>query len=256
MLALANEIKGWILEAGEKIKSGLAQNSSLEVLTKKDRKDLVTNVDQEIQQFLVEKILLFDPQAKIMGEENGKDSLTDLSGRVFIIDPIDGTMNFVLERENFCVMVALYEDGVGKLGFIFNVMKNEFVWGGAEIGVFCNDERLPEPLDLSLRDSLVGMNAAMLMKNFKNCQLIGQEALGVRMTGCAGVELSAILLGRRGGYVSNLAPWDYAAGNVLLQAFGFSYGTITGENLRFDGREYYIAGTKSAFAEMLAIIKA
>ena len=47
-------------------------------------------------------------------------------------------MNFVLEKENFCIMIAVYEEGQGRFGFVYNVMKNEFLWGGPEIGVFCN----------------------------------------------------------------------------------------------------------------------
>ena len=92
-------------------------------------KDLVTELDKATQDFLIEKIQAFDPEAKILGEENGLDRLSDFSGRVFIIDPIDGTMNFVLEKENFCIMIAVYEEGQGRFGFVYNVMKNEFLLG-------------------------------------------------------------------------------------------------------------------------------
>ena len=71
-----------------------------------------------------------------MAEEEGYNQLADLDGRVFIIDPIDGTLNFVIEGENFCIMLAVYESGVGKLGFIYDVMRNELFWGGKGIGVY------------------------------------------------------------------------------------------------------------------------
>ncbi len=82
-----------------------------------------------------------------MAEEEGCNQLSDLDGRVFIIDPIDGTLNFVIEGENFCIMLAVYESGVGKLGFIYDVMRNELFWGGKGIGVYkmmshCLDQQI------------------------------------------------------------------------------------------------------------------
>lgn len=143
MQILINEVKYWMTEAGEMLKSALLENQ-LVVDTKSSRTDLVTNLDKAIQDFLVSKIVTFDSTAKILAEENDRDRLEDVTGRVYIIDPIDGTMNFVLEGENFCIMVAVYEDGKGILGFVYDVMKNEFLWGGPSIGVFRDEERLAD----------------------------------------------------------------------------------------------------------------
>lgn len=62
-----------------------------------------------------------------MGEENGQDQTPIDKGRVFVIDPIDGTLNFVMQQENFCIMIAVYEEGVGQLGFIYDVMRDELL---------------------------------------------------------------------------------------------------------------------------------
>lgn len=252
MQNLINEIKGWIVEAGEKIKQSLVEDQLI-VDTKTDRKDLVTNVDKMIQDYLIAKIMAFDSEAKILGEENDRNQLQDLSGRVFIIDPIDGTMNFVLEQEHFCIMVGVYEDGEGILGFVYDVMGNRFLWGGKEVGVFLNEEPITIPTNLTLSEGLLGMNGVMYGKNAYNTQIMGERSMGVRMSGCAGLELMDIALGKRIGYVSNLAPWDYAAGGVLLETLGMKMSNIYGEPLKFDGRERFIAGTPSAYEEMLAL---
>lgn len=251
---MVNEIKGWIYEAGEKIKASF-KDQELIVATKSGRTDLVTNLDKATQDFLVERIMAFDPDAKILGEENGLDHLADLSGRVFIIDPIDGTMNFVLEQQNFCIMLAVYENGVGKLGFVYNVMKDEFLWGGSQLGVFCNQEQITPPADKSLSEGLVGLNHVMYQKNAYNVQTVGDIAMGVRMMGCAGMELIDVCLGRKVAYISNLAPWDYAPGGVLVEALGLRISHISGESLQLAGREFTIAATPKTYDEIMALSK-
>ena len=94
-------IKEWLYEAGEKIKN--AENKKLTIDQKTSRNDLVTNMDREIQAFLIDKIHRFNPEAKILAEEDGYSKVNDFTGQLFVIDPIDGTLNFVVERENFCI---------------------------------------------------------------------------------------------------------------------------------------------------------
>lgn len=252
MQAIVKEVRQWMVEAGETIKENL-NKENLVVETKSGRKDLVTELDKATQDFLIAKIHRFDPEAKILGEENGLDHLADLSGRVFIIDPIDGTMNFVLEKENFCIMIAVYENGKGRFGFIYNVMKDEFLWGGPEIGVFNNDKKINPPKDIPLSEGLVGLNSSMLIHNYHNETQVSDKALGIRMTGCAGVELIALVKGQRAAYLSNLAPWDYAPGGVLLETLGLKMANIHGDKLALDGRELFLAGTPRAFAELVQI---
>lgn len=88
---MEQEIISWIYEAAERIKAGLGD--ALKVDQKSGRTDLVTNVDKETQDFIVSKIKAFDPEARILGEENGQDETPIDHGRVFVIDPIDGTLN-------------------------------------------------------------------------------------------------------------------------------------------------------------------
>lgn len=254
MQILINEIKYWMTEAGEILKKAL-QEEQLVVDTKSSRTDLVTNLDKEIQDFLVSKIVIFDPTAKILAEENNQDLLEDFKGRVYIIDPIDGTMNFVLEGENFCVMLAVYEEGKGVLGFVYNVMKHEFLWGGPSIGVFINEERVKQPLDLSLEEGLLGVNTKMYRDNLMGIQSATKRSMGVRMSGCAGIELVHMAMGRRVGYISHLAPWDYAAGGVLIQSFGMKMSTLDGKRLNLHDREHFLAATPTAYQQILTIVQ-
>lgn len=254
MQEIIHEIKSWIYEASERIRASIASNQ-LTVCTKSDRTDLVTNIDKETQDFLMTKIKNFDPTAKVLGEENNQNHLTDFSGTVFIVDPIDGTMNFVLEQENFCLMIAVYEEAKPSLGFIYDVVKDVLLWGGPSIGVYRNDERIDAPANKGVGEGLLGVNAGMYGTNFAHVREIGNMALGVRMSGCAGVELIALILGKRIGYISNLSPWDYAAGGVLLQTLGLKMSNISGDVLNLSDREFFVAGTPKAYEEMTRLLQ-
>ncbi|WP_438758798.1 inositol monophosphatase family protein [Enterococcus sp. AZ126] len=242
------EIKEWLKEAAGYIRVSLT--NELSVSQKSGRKDLVTNIDEETQLFFIKKINERYPQDRILAEEKGFDTIDSFAGRVWIIDPIDGTMNFVMEQENFCIMIAVYEEGIGQLGFIYDVMKDELYWGGKNSGVFLNDRKLTPPKDLPLSQGLIGMNAYMYKKNIYSAGEIGNRSMGIRVSGCAGVELIAMLKGNHIGYISNLSPWDYAAGLVLLNEFGFKYSNIEGKPLAFDKREYFLAATPAAYNEI------
>ena len=100
---------------------------------KTGRKDLVTNIDKSNEQFLIAGIRNMDPTAKVLGEEGFGDTLTSLDGRVWIVDPIDGTMNFVKQHDNFAMMIGIYQDGEGQLGFIYDVMNDVLYAGGPAV---------------------------------------------------------------------------------------------------------------------------
>ena len=132
-------------------------------------------------------------------------------------------------------------------------MKNEFLWGGPSVGVFRDEERLAQPLDLGLEDGLLGVNTKMYRENIRDIQQVTQQAMGVRMSGCAGVELNHMVMGRRVGYISNLAPWDYAAGGVLIEAMGMKMSRIDGKPLDLQDRQHFLAATPTAYQQILTI---
>ncbi|WP_442896435.1 inositol monophosphatase family protein [Enterococcus sp. BWR-S5] len=252
-LVNVEEVKNWLNDAGEFIKTSL--NNTLEIKEKSNRTDLVTNIDEETQQLLINKIQEVYPNDKILGEETGYNTIDSMSGRVWIIDPIDGTMNFVMEQENFCIMLGIFEDGIGKLGFIYDVMAGELYWGGKELGVFRNDEKLQQPESSKLNEGLLGFNAYMFGENIHGSKEVANASMGIRVSGCAGLEMIALLKGNHIGYISNLAPWDYAPGMALIEVFGFHATTLTGGALSFDEREYFVAAQPETHKEIVEMFK-
>ncbi|MEI2325531.1 inositol monophosphatase family protein, partial [Pseudomonas aeruginosa] len=110
----------WIREAGERI---LASQKPLQIETKSDRNDLVTNIDKETDQFLIGKIRTTFPDHHILGEEGFGEDIRDTEGILWIVDPIDGTVNFVHQKVNFMISIGVYENGEGKLGYIYDVVR-------------------------------------------------------------------------------------------------------------------------------------
>ena len=104
--------KQWVKEAGAKIRASF--ESKLKIETKTNANDLVTNMDKDTEKYFVSKIKETFPGHRIFGEEGMGDEIKDLDGIVWIIDPIDGTVNFVHQQRHFAISLSVYKDGIGK----------------------------------------------------------------------------------------------------------------------------------------------
>ncbi|WP_251314339.1 inositol monophosphatase family protein [Floricoccus penangensis] len=239
-LALAKE---WTVEAGQYIRDNM--NYELEIDEKTNHTDLVTNMDKSVQDKLVSYIKGKFPGDNILAEENNLRHSVE-KGNVWVIDPIDGTSNFVSQKDNFAVMVAYFENGVGKFGIILDVMKENLYWGDGK-KVFRNNDELQKP-KLNLKHSVIGVNSYMYRTNDHGLLDYSENTLGVRILGSAGIEYTKLIEGKISGYFSNLSPWDYAAGTIILSAFDYVTEAILGGNPKYDGREKVFTVEKSNIA--------
>lgn len=232
LLATHLLVNDWIMEAGDKIRHSFGEPLSVD--TKSSRNDLVTNVDKEIEQFFIAKIREQFPTHKIMGEEGFGDELTSMDGYVWLIDPIDGTLNFVKRKEDFGIMIALYKDGVGLLGYIYDVMRDRFVYGIKDYGAYCNGRRISTPEINSIGDSSINVNGFMLLEaTEKEAEMI-RKAMVTRTYGASSIEHIQVILGKSVAYVSTLlAPWDIAPGMVIAKELGLHYSTVDGKEVDF-----------------------
>src|SRR5699024_11283672 len=109
--SLYNRLRDWVLQAGEMIRSKI--DDPLAIDTKSTPKDLVTQMDREVEIFFATKIKQFYTEHAMLGEEGYGDYLTERSGTIWIIDPIDGTMNIVNQKKDFYILDGIYENGIG-----------------------------------------------------------------------------------------------------------------------------------------------
>lgn len=200
-----------------------------QVATKTNYNDLVTSVDKQNEREIDAFLRRVDPDCQILSEEGyGNQQITSTAGHVWIVDPIDGTLNFVKQRNHFGIMLALYIDGQPTLGYIMDSMNEQLYHGGPGRGVFVNDRQLATPADLSLREGLVSISSPLILGNVKNLPMVAKAASGLRMYGSAAMEMIGILKGELAGYVSHLHPWDLAAGRAMAEELGLVVKSIDG----------------------------
>jgi myo-inositol-1(or 4)-monophosphatase len=248
--SIDRQVQGWLQLAATQTKQHMAD---LTVLTKSNPRDLVTNVDKANEDLLVSKIRAAFPQAKIVSEEGFGDTVTDMTGEVWFIDPIDGTMNFVKEHENFAIMLGLYIDGQPVLGWIMDVMRKTIYHGGPAIGVFENARQLPPVSDDALAEGLFMISSPRLYDIQRDYWQYAKAALGVRMIGVSGQSFIRLIKGQAAAYLSAQQPWDFAAGVVLAKTMNLSVSQIDGKPLDMLKSNVVLVATSRAQADMLAM---
>ncbi|MGO2400047.1 MAG: inositol monophosphatase family protein [Pseudolactococcus laudensis] len=239
-----------VRQAGGFIRQHLSDD--LEISEKTHFDDLVTNLDREVQEQILTQILSTFPKDHVLAEENNvRHDIKD--GNVWVLDPIDGTTNFIVQRDNFAVMLAYYESGIGKIGVILDVMNDNLYWGDGT-SAYKNEAQIHLTVK-PLRQSLIGVNTYMYRTNAGGLLDLSHESLGVRAIGSAGIEYVNILEGKIWGYFSNLSPWDYAAGAVLIAPFGYITQQIDGRPLAFEGRQMMMSVPSNQLDKIKAYLK-
>lgn len=235
--------KSLIKEAGHKIRVSFF--NQIHIDSKTSANDLVTNIDREIEQFFISRIQTDFPDHKILGEEGMGDDVRSLDGVTWILDPIDGTMNFIHQKRNFAISLGIYADGVGILGYIYDVVNDDFYNAKKDEGAYYNDERLPKLEITPLREAIIGVNARWMAPNrfIDHEKLIGlvMECRGTRSYGSAAIELAYVATGRIDCYMSmRLSPWDVAGGMVIAQEVGAVATNLNGEKMKLIGQDSFI----------------
>lgn len=234
----------WMMEAGEKIRQSFEEPLTIE--TKAGPNDLVTNIDREVEQYFWNNIRETYPDHHILGEEGSGHELSSLDGIVWIIDPIDGTMNFVHQQRNFCISIGIFENGIGKIGLIYDVVHDELYHAIKGQGAYLNDTKLQPLRTKKVEESLIGLNPTWVVENRRIDQSIlsplVKRVRGTRSFGSAALEFAYVASGKLDGYITlRLAPWDFAAGMVLVEEVG-------GITTKLDGKPVNLLEKQSIFA--------
>ncbi|MGD6818396.1 inositol monophosphatase family protein [Metabacillus sp. 84] len=247
--------KSWVREAGERIRSSFA--TSLSIQTKSNPNDLVTNMDKETEQFFISKIKETYPDHRILGEEGYGHEIEDEKGIIWIIDPIDGTMNFVHQQRNFAISIGIYEDGIGMIGLIYDVVQDELYHAVKGQGAFMNETPLPVLEKREVKESIIGLNATWITENKRIDPSVlaplVRHSRGTRSYGSAALEFAYVASGRLDCYITmRLAPWDFAAGLILLEETGAVATTVDGEDVNVIGPNSILAARDGLHQEIFS----
>ncbi|QPA55264.1 inositol monophosphatase family protein [Lysinibacillus sphaericus] len=246
--------KSIIFEAGRRIRKAFSYNLVIE--TKSGANDLVTNIDRETELFFIDQIKAFNPAHKILGEEGMGEKVESLDGVVWIIDPIDGTMNFVKQHRHFMISIGIFINGVGKLGYIFDVMREDLFYAIEGQGAWYNDSPLRKLQSVTIEESVIGINAHWVAPNRhihheKVIEMV-RKVRGTRSYGSACMEIAFVVSGKLDAYVSmRLSPWDIAGGTIIAQEVGAIATNLHGEGFDFLHQDTFIIANPSIHRELL-----
>lgn len=215
-----NQAKEWVLKAGKMIRDSL--NEERTIKSKGAKNDLVTDIDEMIELFFVKEIKQKYPKHLILSEEGYGDKTINVEGTVWAIDPIDGTRNFVNLKKNFAVSVAVIHQGVGEIGFIYDVITDVIYSARKSEGAYKGEERLRNLEEKkNLEDAFLAYNHQLLCESDeferKVIERITNMVRAVRSKGSAALEIIQVAEGLSDGYIAKkLSPWDVVAGIIIV----------------------------------------
>jgi myo-inositol-1(or 4)-monophosphatase len=179
-------------------------------VSKKGPKDFVTNSDLKAEKIIIEELKKAKPNYSIISEEAGSEKNKD-KNNTWIIDPIDGTINFLHGIPHFAISIALRSNDDIVSGLIFDPIKNEMFYAEKDNGAFFNNHRIRVSKKNEINDSLFATGG----------KIDHEPNLPYRKSGCAALDLAYVAAGRYDGYFQNdLNLWDIAAGIVLVKEAG------------------------------------
>ncbi len=193
-------------------------NNEIQIEQKQNRFDLVTNVDKNTEKRIIAFLKSSFPKSKIISEEGYGTHVTDMSGYVWTVDPIDGTMNFITQKTAFGILISLYKDGTGLLGYIYDVINDKLYSGIKGYGAYCNQYRLNIPENLSLENGLVIIDERLIRKYSPSVIEKLSNSLGFRSYGSATYETLSVIRGKAVAYINcSTQPWDIAPALVIAK---------------------------------------
>ncbi|MBQ8306362.1 MAG: inositol monophosphatase [Blautia sp.] len=253
MTPLMQQIAEAALEAGRIMKS--ADQEHLSTINKEGHANFVTKYDMQVQRFLMEKLAAILPEAHFVGEENGQEVFLPeyKNGFTFVIDPIDGTTNFMKAYRPSVTSIGLLKDGEPYLGVIYNPYTDQLYRAEKGLGAFENDRRITtSPVPLS--DSLVSMGTApyygpeISRSAFEIGYWYLDKSIDIRRSGSAANDICMVASGRTGLFFEpQLGLWDYAAGAVILAEAGGQFCDMHGKPIPFTGKTSFL-GVSGAIA--------
>ena len=187
-------------------------------VSKKGPTDFVTNSDLKTEKVIIEELKKAKPQYSILSEEYGIENNKD-KNNIWIIDPIDGTVNFLHGIPHFAISIALKSNGEIVSGLIFDPIKDEMFYAEKNNGAYFNNHRIRVSKKNVIKDCLFATGG----------KIENEYKIPHRKSGCAALDMAYVASGRYDGYFqNNLNLWDVAAGIVLVKEAG---GIINDINL-------------------------
>ena len=243
--AICEQVKQTAEIAGGFI-AGEREHFSYDRVEHKGLHDLVTYVDKEAEQLIVSRLREIVPEAGFITEEGTVEAATDQRYK-WIIDPLDGTTNYIHGLPPYCVSLALTEGDEIVVGVVYEVFSSEcfYAWKGSD--AYLNGQKIQVSSIDNMTDTLTAVGLSHSSKEtidplLKNIGYLLKHTSGIRRIGSAAADLAYVACGRVDGfYQKNLSPWDVAAGALIVERAGGRVTDFSGGTNYLYGREIVAA---------------
>ena len=228
-------------------------------VSQKQVNDFVTEVDQAAEQAIIDILLAAYPGHAIWAEESGRTQGAQDSDYVWIIDPLDGTTNFIHGLPIYCVSVALAVKGRVEQAVVYDPTRNDLFTATRGRGAFMNDRRLRVSKRVRLQECLISTGFPFRPgDDFKTylsmMSEVMQRSAGLRRPGAAALDLAYVAAGFTDAFFeTGLQPWDVAAGSLLVTEAGGLVGNLTGEADFLEQKEC-LAGSPRIYGLLVALL--
>ncbi len=229
-------------------------------VSQKQVNDFVTEVDYASENAIIETLLAAYPQHGILAEESGQERGNRRSDHVWIIDPLDGTTNFVHGFPVYCVSIALSVRGRVEQAVVYDPTRNDLFTASHGRGAYMNNRRMRVSRRRELGDCLIATGFPFRKgDDFGGyLQIMGEvmkRAAGLRRPGAAALDLAYVAAGLTDGFFeTGLQPWDTAAGALLVTEAGGLVGNFTGEADFVTPREC-LAANPRVYAQLVSVLR-
>jgi myo-inositol-1(or 4)-monophosphatase len=241
--------------AGDLIVRSLSRLDSIKI-DSKGRNDFVTDVDRKAEAEIIATVRRSYPEHAFLAEESGRSGENEF---VWIIDPLDGTTNFLHGFPTFCVSIAVEQKGRLQHAVVYDPMRQEFFTASRGDGAQVEGKKLRVSTQKTLEGSLISTgfpfraDATHVDEYLAILKSVMSVAAGVRRPGSAALDLAYVAAGRTDGFWEfGLSPWDTAAGVLLIQEAGGRVGTPSGGDYTLG--KNIIAGNPKVYEALLATI--
>ena len=227
-------------------------------VTAKRKNDFVTEVDRAAEHEVIETIRKAYPDHAFLAEESGASGRSEFT---WIIDPLDGTTNFIHGFPQYAVSIGLRHRETITQAVVYDPTKNELFTASRGRGAYLDDRRLRVAKRASIAEALIGTGfpfkeLAHLDEFLRTFKAVTENAAGVRRAGAAALDLAYVAAGRLDGFwETGLAPWDTAAGSLLILEAGGLISDYQGEANYLDSGQV-VCGSPKVFAQLLALVQA
>ncbi|RDD61855.1 inositol monophosphatase family protein [Ferruginivarius sediminum] len=236
-------------KAARALKRDFGEVENLQV-SRKGPADFVSTADRRAEKVVRDELTRARPEFGLLMEESGGEAGTDPEERRFIVDPLDGTTNFLHGIPHFAISIALEQRGQVIAAVIYDPVKEEMFFAEKGVGAYLNDRRIRVSSRDRLESALIATGAPFLGHGHRAPFLAEVDAVmartsGIRRMGAASLDLAYVAAGRFDGYWErDLQPWDIAAGILLVREAGGFVGEIEGKPIHPDSPSILATNTE------------